>query len=190
MDRTEYIEAIKNELGFLPENERNRAAEYFDSYFTGAESAEAVISCLGDAGTAAKNYYKNLCEPAKTQKFKLPAWTAAALAVLVMPAAVGLACALIITLTVLVSAAMIVFAAIIVASISLWFEGIRTIIISLGMHIILADKLLQLGIGFLMFSAGLILTWLIAKWYSKMFPWLLKIIVENGGRLLKRRNQE
>ena len=190
MDRTEYINAIKKELGFLPEEERNKAAEYFDSYFTGAENAEAVISCLGDARTAAKGYYKNVYETPEEKRFTLPSWAVAAIAVFVMPAAVGLACVLLCTAAALVSAALFILAALIIVSVLMWFEGMKIIISSLVSHIILADKLIQIGIGFFMFGIGLTLTWLVSVWYSKMFPRLLKIVVDKGGRLLKRGNRK
>ena len=186
MSKEEYIKAIKHELGFLSPYERSCAASYFESYFTGNQDAEDVISCLGDAKTAAGNYYRVLYSSSKEKKFKIPSWAAALAAIILFPAAltVGLAAALIVTA--LVFAASLLFIGIAAVCTGMWFEGLRIVITSLGMHIILADKLILLGLGFLIFAAGIVLTWLVAKWYIKMFPKLFRFIIKSGSRLIDR----
>ena len=186
MDKAEYIDRIKKELGFLPEDERSRAAEYFNSYFAGAESADEVISCLGSAENAAKGYYKNMYYSEKKEKFRIPGKLAAVLTIFVMPAAFGLAAVAACIAVGLISAAMIFLAAILIISVLMWFDGMHIIVNSFGMHIILADKLIQFGLGFLMFGVGLVLTWLIIRWYSKIFPYILRFLSDKCGKLLKK----
>ena len=170
MSKEEYIKAIKHELGFLSPYERSCAASYFESYFTGNQDAEDVISCLGDAKTAAGNYYRVLYSSSKEKKFKIPSWAAALAAIILFPAAltVGLAAALIVAL--LVFAASLLFIGIAAVCTGMWFEGLRIVVTSLGMHIILADKLVQLGLGFLIFAAGIVLTGLLQNGILKCFP--------------------
>lgn len=174
MDKAEYIDEVKKELGFLSEDELKRAEEYFGSYFAGVQSPEAVISCLGDAKTAAKAYYKNLCSGEKPSTFKIPVWAAAIAAFFAAPGAFMLSFTGVCLFIVLLCLLLALFAAVPAICVFSWIEGAEFVICTLFEPIFPGDKLIQLGIGFFEFGAGLILTWLVAKWYLKMFPWLFR----------------
>jgi uncharacterized membrane protein len=176
MDKTEYIDEIKKELGFLPEHEIKRAEEYFESYFTGVRDPEDVISCLGDAKTAAKSYYKNLCSGSQNKKFNIPFFAAAIAAFFAAPGAFMLSFTVACLFIVLLCLLLALFAAVPAICVFSWIEGAEFVICTLFEPIFPGDKLIQLGIGFFEFGAGLILTWLVAKWYLKMFPWLFRTV--------------
>lgn len=183
MNREEYIATVKFELGFLSEEEREKAVKYFESYFLSAENAEAVYECLGDPKTAAKNYCKTLLNAKKSKRIELPEWVKALAVILAAPELIMLALVLAAAAVGLAFAAMIFFIAIAAVCVFLWFDGMTLILDAVGRHIILADKLVQFGTGFLMFAAGLILTYLVLKWYSRMFPRILTFIADKTARI-------
>lgn len=178
MNREEYIEAIKFELGFLSEEEREKAVRYFEGYFLSSENAEAVYECLGDPKTAAKNYCKTLLNEKKSKRIEIPEWVKVAAIILAAPELIALGLVLSAAAAGLVFAAAMFFIAIAAVCVFLWFDGMGMIVNAVGRHIILADKLMQFGTGFLMFAAGLILTYIVLKWYSKMFPCIFTFIAD------------
>lgn len=177
MNREEYIEAIKHELGFMPYDELLKAEEYFRSFFNSSQSDEAVIETLGTPKDAARKYCTNNAEPReKEQPAKKRGYTGLVVAVL---AAVFLfpiwLPVLILSLT--ICTALLLCAA--AVSFGMWLGGGGVILSSLFEHMSIADKLIQCGVGFIMFGVGLILSWLFVWALIRLSVWLIRKITRS-----------
>lgn len=196
MSREEYIEAVKNELGFMPYSEVIKAEEYFRSFFGGGKSDEEVIADLGTPKTASQKYFANRQKNTggeknsektpqngeknvkNTQKYaekptKKNDFTGI---VILVVAAVFL---FPIWLPALIGSAALVFAllvCIIALSFGMWIGGGVVITGGLLSNISIADKLLQCGSGFIMFGAGLILSWLLVWAMINLCVWIIRKI--------------
>jgi uncharacterized membrane protein len=159
MNKEEYISEIKKELGFMPYDDVIKAEEYFRSYFCGTQSDEEVIENLGTPHEAAKKYcaanVKGANKSASTKSKNYTGWVIAIIAAVFLSPiwAPILLCVAAIAVGLLV--------AVIVLSFGTWLGGGVTILNGIFQHAALADRLLQLGIGFLMFGVGLFLSWLL-----------------------------
>ena len=90
---------------------------------------------------------------------------------------------------VLLVAAILVLFLIPALGISLWIDGMEIIWRSIPLHIILADKLWQIGIGCMQFAAGVVIILLVYKLYSKLIPWILGRFSALYHRIEKRRTK-
>ncbi len=159
MNREEYINAIKNELGFMPRGEVLKAEEYFRSFFACDKSDEEIISGLGTPKEAARRYCaqrggaKREEKPAKQRNYT-GLIVGIVIAVFLFP----------IWLPILILSAIIVFAllaAAVALSFGMWLGGGVVILSGLFSGASAADKLIQCGGGFILFGVGLILSWLV-----------------------------
>lgn len=69
MNRTEFIEKLKNLLSDIPEGEREEALNYYEAYFddAGAENEEEVVRSLGSPEKVAKTIHDGLNDSAGVQ---------------------------------------------------------------------------------------------------------------------------
>lgn len=187
MTKEEYINLVKNELGFLPPSELNEASEYFNSYFCTPEPDEVIISRLGEPRKAAATFYKNRKKDEEESNvpyewIMIPVW------ILIIPLAVPIALLAALAAFCIIAAAMLLIIAIIAACVGMWLYGFYMVVSAIPLHVIMADKLLQCGTGFLMFGAGAILTYLVIRWYAKMFPWIVSKIAAAYRKHAERKN--
>ncbi len=180
MNREEYILTIKRELGFLPYDEIKKAEEYFNSFFTGSESDEGVISRLGNPASAAKHYCETKMqkEPPKEAP-KTPVKTRSYTGIII--AVIVAVFALPVWLPALLILAVIVFGIItaaIAVSFGSWIGGGAVILSGILNHAILADKLIQCGLGFLMLAAGILLSWLLICAMISLCIWIIRKITD------------
>ncbi len=185
MNRNEYIEAVKNELGFLPHSDVVKAAEYFSSFFGSGRSDEEVMESLGTPKEAAKRYCKNMGleqnqkeedrqnDAGPVQKKSYTGIVAAVItAVFLLPIWLPI----LILITVLFFAAVIFTIAI---SFGMWLGGGAVIFGALFSSITAADKLIQCGCGFIMFGVGLILSWLLVRAVIAFSVWIIRKITHS-----------
>lgn len=196
MTKSEFLTAVRSELGFLPQSDIEAAVRYFDSYFAGTESDEEVCARLGDPKEAAKNYYssnilpktagQNMSEPSGTEKKRSGVWLIVILLVVLSPVLIPLAIAL--GCLILTFAAVIIgiFFALLFGGISVWFGGAAVVIKGIFSGLGLANMMLECGIGFLMFGLGLALTLLAVFIAVKFVPWFIKKIVDFGSKRVRR----
>lgn len=196
MNKEEYIEAVKNELGFMPRSEVIKAEEYFRSFFGGGKSDEEIIADLGTPKSAAQKYFVNRQKSAdgkknfekapqnieksvkNTQKNgeKTPKKNDFTGIVILVVAAVFL---FPIWLPALIGSAALVFAllvCVIALSFGMWIGGGVVITGGLLSNISIADKLLQCGSGFIMFGVGLVLSWLLVWALINLCVWIIRKI--------------
>lgn len=177
MNKEEYIEAVKNELGFMPYDEVLKAEEYFRSFFNCSKSEEEVIKSLGTPKEAARKYCVNNTEAEKKeQPMKKGGYTgliiAVVLAVFLFP----------IWLPILIFAlilCMALFLAAAAVSFGLWLGGGVVILSSLFEHMTIADKLMSCGGGFIMFGVGLMLSWLLVWALIRLSVWFIRKITRS-----------
>lgn len=185
MNRNEYIEAIKNELGFLPHSDVVKAAEYFSSFFGGGRSDEEVIESLGTPKEAAKRYCRNGdTEQSKTEEVRQndagsgqkKSYTGIVAAVIAAVFLLPIWLPILILITLLFFAAVIFTIAI---SFGMWLGGGVVIFGALFSNITVADKLIQCGGGFIMFGVGLILSWLLVRAVIAFSVWIIRKITRS-----------
>ena len=196
MTKSEFLAAIRSELGFLPQSEIDEAVRYFDSYFAGTESDEDVTARLGSPKEAAKSYYssnllprvggQNTVEPIQPEKKRGSVWLIVILLVVLSPVLIPLA--IILGCLILACAAVIIglYMAMLFGGISVWFGGAAMVIKGLFSGLGLANTMLECGIGFLMFGLGLALTLLAVFIAVKLIPWFIKKIVDFGSKRVRR----
>lgn len=195
MSREEYIEAVKNELGFMPYSEVVKAEEYVRSFFGGGKSDEEIIADLGTPKSAAQKYFVSRQKNAggekngekapqnseksvkNTQKNseKTPKNDFTGIVILVvaavflfpiwLPALIGSA-----------ALAFVLLVCVIALSFGMWIGGGVVITGGLLSNISIADKLLQCGSGFIMFGIGLILSWLLVWALINICVWIIRKI--------------
>lgn len=179
MNREEYIAEIKKELGFMPYNEVLKAEEYFNSYFCGSQNEEDIISSLGTPKEAAKKYYKSNNETEKNaRKYRAQSRNYAGWVILII-AAVFLFPIWAPVLLLSLGFAVCVFVAAVAASFGTWLGGGAVILSGLFAHASLADKLLQCGLGFIMFGIGLMLSWLLVWVLINFSIWIIRKITKS-----------
>jgi uncharacterized membrane protein len=168
----------------------NEACAYFESCFDGTQSDEEVMSELGDPKHAAKLYYGGYVESrAKKKGVKnrsFPKGLIIALVLVILPFIVPTALAAAAALFVLCGIVVALIALLPVSTIAMWIGGAGMFLAAFAKPVILVDKLMQMGWGLVLCGAGLILTWLIVKWYLRMFPAIIRGIVSLGQALLKK----
>lgn len=167
MTRCEFLEEIYKESGFLPPHKRRSVMAHFNGLFTGYDSDLDVIDKLGTPQEALKSY---LNTSRVTSKIPKPLLIAALL--LLSPFILDAAIIVSVLTVVLFLFAAIVLFLIPVLGISLWLDGIEIIFRSIPQAVILADKLWQIGIGFMQFAAGIVILLIVYKLYSKLIPWI------------------
>lgn len=176
MNREEYIEAVKKELGFMPYSEVLKAEEYFRSFFNSSQSDEDIIKSLGTPRDAARKYCANNAEREEKEQRKKRGHTAVVIAVL---AAVFLfpIWLPVLVLSLAICAALLLCAA--AVSLGMWLGGGLVILSSLFEHMSIADKLVQCGGGFIMFGVGLILSWLFIWLLIRLSVWIIRKITRS-----------
>ncbi|MCI5605619.1 MAG: DUF1700 domain-containing protein [Clostridia bacterium] len=179
MGKEEYIAEIKKELGFMPYNEVVKAEEYFNSFFCGTQSDEEVINTLGTPKEAAKKYCKSNTEEEKNNQNRInkarnyTGWVIAIIAaVFLFPVWAPV---------LLISAAFVVFIMVMAVAVSFgtWIGGGVAIITGIFSNMIIADKLIQCGLGFVMFGVGLMLSWLLVWGLINLSIWFIRKVTKS-----------
>ena len=194
MRKDEYLVKVQGELGFMTSDRYNEACAYFESCFDGTQSDDEVMNELGSPKNAAKNYYggyvKSQMAPKGVKKLNLPKGLIIALIFVLLPflipavlAAAGAAFAILGT-------AVSLIAILPVCTIGMWIGGAGMFLGAFTNPVILVDKLVQMGLGLALSGLGLILTLLIAKWYIRMFPAVIRGIIKLGQFLLRKFSQQ
>lgn len=207
MTKSEFLAAVRNELGFLPQSEVSAAVNYFESYFTGTESDEDVTARLGSPHIAARNYYTGTVLPRMNQEHDAlmgaaqntaqesaqpPAkrnsiWLIVVILVLLSPILIPLAILIGCLALSFVAVIIGIYFALLFGGISIWFGGAAVVIKGLFSHIGFANTIMQCGIGFFMFGLGLALTLLAVFIAVKLIPWFIRKIVDFGSKRVRRR---
>lgn len=187
MNKEEFFAALRNELGFLPENTVESAVARYETYFRGDADEADVIGSLGGAKGAARDFLSKTPHdrPAPVKK-PLPVWARVLAAIVFLPIAVPIAAA---ALAAAAGLAVLAFAAVFAASIgsvAMWLGGADMIIKAVPMRVIAGDKLMQIGCGIMLFGLGIICMVLMAMFFVKVAPKILRAAVNAGQRLLKR----
>lgn len=179
MNKEEYIAEIKKELGFMPYSEVVKAEEYFNSYFCGSQSDEEVINSLGSPKEAAKKYCKSNTETKenekryKTQSRNYIGWVIAIIAaVFLFPIWAPI-------LLLSAAFAVCVIVLVIAASFGTWLGGGAVILSGIFANAAFADKLIQCGIGFIMFGVGLMLSWLLVWALINLSIWIIRKVTNS-----------
>lgn len=189
MGKEEYINAIKKELGFMPFDEVVKAEKYFEAYFNGNEPDEKIIERLGTPKDAAQNYYRthmvnNTQTSTQPKKSNISMWILIIVLVLLSPIIIPLAIAIGTLAVVLVIGLIILFPMMFLCGITMWLSGAGIIIKSIVLFDGIANMLLQIGIGFIMFGFGLLIAWFAVFICVKLFPWIIRKIVNAGSKIV------
>lgn len=180
MTKTEFLEVISRECGFLPPYKRRIVMSHFNALL-----AECDLTDVTEQQGMPQNALRQYLNTSKTySKIPVPLF-AAALAIL-SPFIVNLVIVAALLALVLIVFAIALSAIVPVFGIALWLDGMEIIISSLPMKVMLVDKLAQISIGLMYFGGGIIILLLIYKLYSKLAPKLLKCFVALHERLEKR----
>lgn len=189
MNRDEYIDKIKKELGFLPLDEISKAEEYFNSFFCSSLSDEEIISGLGTPKEAAKRYCKSHTQQTKTEQKQTEQKKQTVRPQPEKRSYAGILTAVIagvflfpIWLPVAILAAALIFAiliGIVGVCFGLWLGGGFAVLCSLFANITFADKLIGCGGGFIMFGVGLILSWLLVRAFIGIGIWIVRKITRS-----------
>lgn len=179
MNKDEYISDIKKELGFMPYDEVLKAEEYFNSYFSGTESCEEVIKRLGTPKEAAQRYCRNRRDNEKYKRRyenksrNYTGWVIAIIAaVFLFP---------IWAPVLILSAAFIICLIVFMITVSFgtWLSGGAVILSGIFAKAAIADKLIQCGLGFLMFGVGLMLSWLLVWAFINISIWIIRKVTKS-----------
>lgn len=192
MTKEEFLDGIKKELGFMTYEEVMKAEKYFESYFNGGESDEKVIERFGNPKYAAQNYYRthivndnaNIKQPKKNG---IGIWALIIILILLSPVLIPLAIAIGIFAVAIIICALCIFPFAFFSGISMWLGGAGMIISSLFAHGGLANMIMQIGVGCVFFGLGLFITWATVVVCIKLFPWVIRKIVNLGSRLFNKK---
>lgn len=181
MTRAEYIEAIKGELGFMPQEDVLKAEEYFNSFFNGGQTDEEVIGNLGKPKEAAKRYCRGVQDKTEEserniQDARKQNHTGIIIAVIAAVFLFPIWLPVLIIATTIIFA---VFAAVLAVSFGMWLGGGVVILNGLFAAITIPDKLIQCGIGCIMFGVGLILSWLVVRALISLSVWIIRKITRS-----------
>lgn len=189
MNKTEYIDAVKKELGFLPSEEIVKAEGYFESFFCSSLSDEEIISGLGTPKEAAKRYCKSHTEQTKAEQNQTEQRTQTVRPQQEKRSYAGIVTAVIagvflfpIWFPIVILIAALIFAlliGIVGVCFGLWLGGGFAVLGSLFANITFADKLIGCGGGFIMFGVGLILSWLLVRAFIGIGIWIVRKITRS-----------
>ena len=162
MTKSEFMLTLASETSFMTPRERRQVLAYFNH--TLPDTQETQLS-------PHEELRKYLNKSKVTSKIPQPLFIAALLALspFILEIAIFVM-ALVVILSVL---AIILLFLIPVSGITLWLDGVQIIFRSISQAVILADKLWQIGIGFVSFAAGAAIMVLVFRLYSKLIPWIL-----------------
>ncbi len=183
MTRTEFLEVISSECGFLPPHKRRIVMLHFSELVNDC-TADDVTEKLGTPQNALRKY---LNTSKSYSKIPTPLFVAA-LAIL-SPIIADIAIFLFMLALVLVVFALVLSAVIPLLGVVLWLDGMDIIISSIPMHVMLADKLCQISMGLMCFGGGIIIMVSAYKLYSKIIPWLLKRFAALYEKIEKRKTR-
>lgn len=188
MSKEEFFEQLRNELGFLPENKVEAAIKRYETYFSCSDNIENTIESIGGVQGAARTFLRKTPHdrPDKQSTQPFPIWAALICAIVLIPIAVPLASVFI---TIAGGIATFVIGAVIAAtigSIAAWLGGAGMILSAFPAEVIIGDKLMQIGCGFMLFGLGIIFMVLMYMFYTKAVPKLLRKIAPIAKKLLGR----
>ena len=155
MKKTEFLETIYKESGFLPTAKRRKVMAHFSSMLQ-SFSADAEIDSLAAPGDELRKYLNST-----TTHSGLPKPLFIAALILLSPFIVTVSLMVFIMVMALSIIAVMLLTVIPILGIALWFDGVNIILSSIPMHIIFADKLWQIAIGFMQFGAGIVILLLV-----------------------------
>ncbi len=179
MSKDEFLSEIEKEAGFMLPDKKREVMTHFRSLFPCNASEDAVIEGLGTPAKALRSY---LSDNKRTCGKCLPDWAMATMALLASPIAVFGGGAAIMIISIAMIALIALLTAMPLAGAAMWIGGIKTVLESVSQHIIFADKLMQIGMGFLSGGIGIFLIFLTYKVYKKVVPRILK----GTARMYKR----
>lgn len=166
MTKTEFLEAIAAETGFMPSHKRRQVMAYFNGVIPSDEP-----DVTEKFSTPQEALHKYLNTSRITSKIPRPLFIAALF--LLAPFMVNIAMVIAVLVVVLLIFAIALLATIPIFGVSLWLDGVEIIFRSIPQAVILADKLWQLGIGFIYFAAGIAIIVLVSRLYARLIPWIL-----------------
>lgn len=192
MTKEEFLNGIKKELGFMPYEEVMKAEKYFESYFNGSEPDEKVIERFGNPKYAAQNYYRthianNNADIKPPKKNGIGIWALIIILILLSPILIPLAIVIGFFAVAIIFGILCIFPFAFFGGISMWLGGAGMIIRSLFTHIGFANMVMQIGVGCLFFGLGLLITWGTVVVCIKLFPWVIRKIVDLGSRLFNKK---
>lgn len=192
MTKEEFLNGIKKELGFMPYEEVMKAEKYFESYFNGSEPEEKVVERFGNPKYAAQNYYRthivnDNANIKQTKKNGIGIWILIIVLILLSPMLVPLAIAIGLFAVVMIFCILCIFPFAFFCGISMWLGGAGIIISSLFVHAGLANMIMQMGVGCVFFGVGLFVAWAMVVVCIKLFPWVIRKIVNLGSRLFNKK---
>lgn len=183
MTRTEFLNVISSECGFLPPHKRRIVMLHF-SELVNACAADDVTEELGTPQNALRKY---LDTSKSYSKIPTPLFVAA-LAIL-SPIIADIAIFLFLLAFVLIVFVLALSVVIPLLGVVLWLDGMDIIISSIPMHVMIADKLCQISMGLMCFGGGIIIMILVYKLYTKLIPWLLGRFAVLHERIEKRKTR-
>lgn len=188
MTKAEYLEAVKGELGFMPYDEVVKALECIEMLFHGEKSDEEVIRELGDPKKVAEEYIKVYRPKNTKEKSTGNKWTTIwiwivaiiVLSPIILPICFAVAICVILLLFVVV----MFFPALFVGGIVTWLGSVVYIFKSIFMSYTISDMIMQIGIGCIMFGAGLLVSLGSVYIMVKIIPWIIRKIVDRGSKIV------
>lgn len=184
MNKTEYLESLKKELRRLPQEDLNKALEYFEEYFAdaGEENEQKAMNDLGTPANAAEQIITNMAiantkEPVKDIKKGLHAVWVGILAVFATPIAVPLMLVLAMVIILLLLSVFLLLLSgylagtvlvlngplCIIAAFTQLPEGIPYFLTCIGIG------LMSCGLGLLLFRGMIILSRKFIVWLIRLF---------------------
>lgn len=184
MNKTEFLEIIHRECGFLPGSKRRQITAYFSNLLRDYDNDTDVSLVIGNPEEALRSRLDH-----KKTKSSIPKPLFIIALLLLAPIALEVAFIVFALLAVFMIFMLILLLIIPLTGILLWLDGIEIIFRSIPQAVILADKLWQIGIGFMQFAAGIVILVLVYKLYSKLIPWILGRFSALYHRIEKRRTK-
>ena len=190
MTKEEFLDEIKKELGFMPYEEVIKAEKYFESYFNGSEADEKVIERFGSPKYAAQNYYRthvansnaNIKPPKKNG---VGIWALIIILILLSPILIPLAIVIGFFAVAIIFGILCIFPFAFFSGVSMWLGGAGMILKSFFAHAGLANMVMQICVA--SEFIGLFIAWATVVVCIKLFPWIIRKIVDLGSRLFNKK---
>lgn len=193
MNKTEYLNSLRNLLHHLPKEELDKAMEYYEEYFAdaGVENEAQAIEDLGSPQTAAESIIKTLVinnakEPVVTIKKGIKSVWIGLLYICGIPIGLPIALMLIVVLIILILTMFILLMCFYLASVLLVIGGVMAVISSFfGISYGVGVFLTVLGMGFSFLGIGLMIfigTTKLSKNFLSLLTNLFSKILKKGGK--------
>lgn len=176
----------------MPYEEVIKAEKYFESYFNGSEADEKVIERFGSPKYAAQNYYRthvansnaNIKPPKKNG---VGIWALIIILILLSPILIPLAIVIGFFAVAIIFGILCIFPFAFFSGVSMWLGGAGMILKSFFAHAGFANMVMQIGVGCVFFGLGLFIAWATVVVCIKLFPWIIRKIVDLGSRLFNKK---